>query len=293
MAGMYPDPPGPKLALDKDGSQWFYVTAAGVVTPLTSTAIANLTGTVGLDPSSSWQTPIGDAGPPTGAKVAVVFPELRDIAGTFVAGNMLNDPSRVISAKLEYSTDSTNGQDGTWVQLVAAYALPTFVLPFYRTATAVVQNGVRAVRAVQTAGSWGANWSALHLYGKIAAGQTPDRLCLWHPTLDQELSGTAFDWGDVPRNTTSTRTFRVKNISPSKTANTSRVAMSAINEASPTNVSQHALSDDGSTWVAQVNLGNLAPGAITGVLSLRRVTLTTAQPGLWIMRVFAEATTWS
>jgi hypothetical protein len=276
------------MALDKDGTQWFSISGAGAVVAVPSTNIGNMTGaTTG---AGGYQ--IGSGGTDINAKLAVVFPEPRDVAGLFISGAAAAGTG-TSSGSWQYSLDTTNGLDGTWTTAVAAYSIPYFAVPGYRTnILPVTLSAVRGVRWARNAiGSYTAIVGAFHVYGAVTAA-AGDRLAIWHPTLDQVAPGTLFDWGDVPRNTTSTRTFRVKNLSTSKTAGAVRAAMSSLpTEASPTVIGQHLLSADGSTWLSQLTLGDMAPGAISGVLSLRRTTPSNAQPGLYIMRVFAESTT--
>lgn len=292
MAGFYPDVPAPKMALDKDGTQWFGISGAGAVEAVTSTKIANMTGLNNSVTSTTYSyTPPG-GGTGTNSKVAVVFPEPRDIAGLFAAGSNSAGGQDQMSIRWEYSTNTTNGLDGTWTTCVSTYTAPQYAIPAGRSSILTVAlSAVRGLRVFNLHSSYNMQVQALHVYGAVSAGAGGDRLAIWHPTLDMPAPGTLFDWGDVPRNTTSTRTFRVKNLSASKTAGAPRAALSSIVEASPTVIGQHLLSADGSTWLSQLTLADLAPGAISPVLSLRRTTVATAQPGLYMIRVFAEVTT--
>jgi len=283
MAGFYPDVPGPKLALDKDGTQWFRYTSAAVGTPLTSTEITQV---------NDWTT--GGPDPGSGGWVAAVFPEKRDLAGV---NARVNQPGGALNSSVvvETSTNTTNGTDGTWTTaatILDAELRETIAGPKGRAIVSIAALGVKGLRVRMTGGnSFGG--LTVHVFGKATAGQSVDRLAFWHPTLDQEVTGAYLDWGDVKRNTTETRTFRIKNLSTTLTANSPRVAMEVLTDTTPSVVGQHALSADGSTWVSQYTMGNLAPGAVSAVLSVRRTTPLTAAPSLWSMRLFAEATTWS
>jgi hypothetical protein len=235
----------------------------------------------------------GGPDPGNGGWLAAVFPEKRDLSGVNLR---VSQPGSLSSNYLiETSTNTTNGTDGAWTTaatILDADAKQTIAGQAGRSIVAVSALGVKGVRARGYGGnSYGG--ATLHVYGKPTAGQTLDRLAFWHPTLDQEVGGAYLDWGDVKRNTTETRTFRVKNLSATLTANSPRVAMEVLTDTTPSVVGQHALSADGSTWVSQVTMANLAPGAISPVLSVRRVTPLTAAPSLWSMRLFSEATTWS
>jgi hypothetical protein len=294
MAGLYPDVKNFKLATDKDGCKMFSLNHSGAVTACSSTLINNMTMASNQYPQSAAQVTPDAGGGGRSGKVAWVFPEKRDISHVMIVTNKIQDVTRTAPGLLQTSLDTTNGLDGTWTT-VATYTPPVVAVPDYRTTLrASAALGVKGVRIMDDGvGSFGMSLTTFHVYGVTTAGGNPHRLAFWHPTLDQELAATAFDWGDVPRSSTSTRTFRVKNLSPTLTANTTRVAMSVLQDASPSLVTQHALSDDNATWLSQLALGNVAPGAISGVKYLKRTTLSNAQGGLYNMRIFAEATTWS
>jgi hypothetical protein len=231
-------------------------------------------------------------------KLVVIFPEKRDLDAYFAS---VPDGNTYLTL-VEVSTNSTNGIDGTWTA-VALQAAASFhgvgINPAYRTGIqGVTALAVKAVRFSTSSGapSSGASLS-VHLFGEISPGQNPNRLALWHPTLDQRIVPAYFDWGDVPRSSSADRAFRVKNLSGSLTANSIRVAMDILTDATggaPSVAAQHSLSTDGTTFTAQVNVGGLAPGAISaGQVTLRRNTPSNAQLGLFAHRVFAEANSWS
>jgi hypothetical protein len=282
MAGFYADVPGHRLALDKDGTQWFRYTAAGVGTPLTSGEITTV---------NDWTA--GGPDPGQGGWVAAVFPDKRDIAG--VLANTSRSGALSGTATVETSLNTTNGLDGAWVSLTT-FTEGEFETPIGMSARTGIKSaaalGVKGIR-LKHVGDNGGGQMTFNVYGSVTAGQPVDRLAFWHPTLDQELTPAYLDWGDVPRNTNETRQLRVKNLSAAKTANTPRVALDALTDGSPSVVGQHAVSTDNATWLSQVNLSSLAPGAISPVVYVKRTTPLTAQPSIWSIRVFAEATTWS
>lgn len=286
MAGFYPNVPGHKMALDRDGTQWFKLTQGNVPTALTSTE-ARASSSFG-DDYFTWTGPTWD-------KLVVVFPEKRDLAGLFFA--LRNEQNQNYdTVAVETSTDTTNGVDGTW-SVVAGFPTGTveYAVPAGRSSIqSVVRPGIRGVKITRNSNlSYDLRVFAFHAYGSIAAGASPDRLAFWHPTLDQEVVPSHGDWGDVMRNTSAVMSFRVKNLSPSKTSTATRVALESLFDTTPTVLGQHALSLDGSTYLSQVNVGNLAPGVISPVVYLRRITPVNAVPSLWDVRAFAEATSWT
>jgi len=212
-----------------------------------------------------------------------------------VLGNTSRPGSLSGTALVETSLNTTNGLDGAWVSLTT-FTEAEFETPIGVSARTGIKSvsalGVKGIR-LKHVGDNGGGQMTFNVYGTVTAGQSIDRLAFWHPTLDQELTPAYLDWGDVPRNTNETRQLRVKNLSAAKTANTPRVALDALTDTSPSVVGQHAVSTDNATWLSQVNLSNLAPGAISPVVYVKRTTPLTAQPSIWSIRVFAEATTWS
>ena len=282
MAGNYPDVPGHRMAIDRDGSSVVYINASNVITTLTAGQIT----TVNNENADAYSIGPGS--------MVVIFPELRDLAGYFMQNN--DNTGRGAAGgwtTIQVSSDTTNGLDGTWTT-IASNVLVSQVnttTPQYRTTlTTSAQNGIKAVKGyTNIAGAV----TTIHLYGSITAGQNPDRLALWHPTLDQQVGGAYFDWGDAKQGTTATRTFRVKNLSATLTANSVQLSLSALSDTSPTTVSQHALSADGVTYAATASAGTLAPGGISGVMTIRRSLSNSATLSLWALRVSAVAASWS
>lgn len=284
MAGNYPDIPSYRIPYEKDGTIFLAVSSGGVITELTN---ADLVIMNDEDDDAFYYTSLG---PPNYA--VWMFPRKMDIDGYFFGPSLGAGRAGAISV----SADTTNGYDGTWTQIVADAVDAAATRPYYRTAIqSTTALGVRAIR-VQVTGSFGDSYwrpTAVHWFGEPSAGENTDYLRLWHPTLNQQISPAYFDWGNVPRGSSADITFRVKNLSPTLTAQSPRVAMDAPSDGSPSVPGWHTLSKDGVTFLAQQTLGNLAPGAIsTETLTLRRTTPSNAQLGLWTMRVFAESTVW-
>lgn len=286
MAGNYPDVPSWRMAYDRDGTQFFRL-LNGVVTQLTSGEVSAMNDE---DPDAA---PVTSNEVPNGSLIAI-FPEVRDLDGFYcVAWTLARD--RNASITVYVSADTTNGVDGTWTQLIASYASPysSSIVPGYRTAiksvTALAIKGVK----VSLTGGWACNIDAMHLYGEPVPGANPDRLEIWHPTNDERVTPAYFDWGNVPRGSSADKLFRVKNISPSLTAESIRVAMEIATDGTPSVPGQHTLSVGGGSFLSQVNVGDLAPGAISQPVTLRRVTASDAQLGVFAFRVFAEAQVWA
>ena len=290
MAGSYADAPGRKVPYDVDGSVAFRtsVSKGGTIT-LATTAQLQALNDEGV--STVWAAGNANASNTMG----VIFPMLTDIVG-IVAGV----PSTNTALEWETSVDTTNGLDGTWVSRSTSQTFGVVTgrmsQPFYRTDVVTSGGGLpwTSVKAVRINKTWGgdASWHGLHLYGPIPTAVSPDRITLWHPTLNQELDGAGLDFGDVTRGGTSDKTFRVKNLSATLTANSILLSMSALTEPSPTFVSQYTLGVGG-TFAATQTIANLAPGAISAVHTLRLTVSASASLSVARQRLSAVPQTWS
>ena len=286
MAGNYPDVPSWRMAYDRDGTQGFNITPdLATIAQLTSVQMQGLNDE---NPSTAVYMANG--------YIAFLFPELRDLDGVFWVS--ISQVYGGVAASIEVSANTTNGVDGSWAQVRASGPDPGALQPGYRASIiSTTSFGIRGVRfkVNQSGGSHG--FTTIHLYGEPIPGANPNRLEIWHPTLDQRTIPAYFDWGDTPRSSSADKPFRVKNLSGSQTASSVRVAQEMLTDApspAPSVVGQHTLSaDGGTTFLPQVNVGTLAPGAISSIVTIRRNTPSNAQLGLWAPRLFAEANSWS
>lgn len=289
MAG-YPTPPAPRMALDADESFLTRVTGAGAKSDLSSGDMAVVNDESNLGYSTGVHAVI---------RLVWVFPELRDVAGVYLCANGTNGHLTSDRYVFAYSTDTTSGSNGTWTTFSATPEMNLGTnVPGYRSGiSAVSLSAVKAVRVTLDRTGLAEDtleFRSFHLYGSIAAGENPNRLALWNPSSDVALSAAGLDWGDVPRSSTATKTFRVKNLSAVQTAFAVTVGQEELTNASPVVVADwHKMSLDGSTWLSSVSLGNLAPGAISAVVTLRRQPPSVAQLSVWAHRLHATASTWS
>ncbi len=272
MVGLYPDAPGRKFETDVDGSVGFGI-SINEATPFSAAAMTNLSKTVSANHVNLTNVN-------TTFYVGYIFPELRDIAGFCLRHNFGGWGSW---NRVETSTNTTNGSDGTWTDRGAMGASGHF-----RTITALAVAGVKAIRfrwgstSSDNNGRWLGN---LHVFGSILATSNSDRLTLWHPTLDQELSGAGLDFGDVPRLSVPTKQFRVKNLSAAQTAGNIVLSVEAVNDTTPTVVGVKSLSFNGSSYAASQNIGDLAPGVISSLCTLKTAPGSVATLGPWRQRV--------
>lgn len=272
MAGSYPDPPGQRIAYDINGATGVITLSNAYVRDLTAAELTDLNKErTGMTSTGTWN----------GHEVCVLLPTPYDLS--HVDGSFNN---QFQTMTLQYSTDTTNGSDGTWTTIgTGRYSND---LGAMRSPTAVGASGVVAVRFDS-----GWDWDAgelyrLHLYGTPS---TPyDGVEFWHPTLDQRLDPV--DYGNVPRGNQSDLTFRVKNQSATLTANGVVLSSEILTDATPSVQDDFAFSLDGSTFTTTLDIGDVAPGAISAVVTVRKQTDADAALGLWWPRWVADPTSW-
>lgn len=201
------------------------------------------------------------------------FPEVREITAGFTS--FTGTAPSIIGGTLSMwgSSDSTNGLDGTWEtgSFPSGSPLQDFSqADKWRSAIKPISftGGKRVLRSQVATGdiSGTANWawSIFHLHGEKSAGQTPDDLIyIDHDTTPGVEYATPEDFGDRPLGTSVVRQFRLKNVSATKTANTINIQC---------NDTDFAISTDGTTWVATINIASLAAGAESATLYVRNTT---------------------
>ena len=280
-------PVAPRIPYDRPELGAAVVAYDGGGGNLTEADAADVEKLVGED-NTYWQVP----NEIYGGWVAVVLPPF-DLAG-FIGIRFESNNNRTA----QYSTDTTNGADGTWTDIPNYVTPGESAKPGYRdevTIPASVVENVVAVRFGNTIASRNQNrYRTMHVYGYLRGD---DRLELWHPTLDQRLPGDHFDLGNYARGGSAVDVdFRVKNLSGTKTANTVSLEryVNTDTGAAPTVESWHELAYDGGAFGAgPLSLGNLAAGAISDVCTLRRQPPSDAALGLWTGHLFADADSWS
>ena len=276
MAGFYPDAPGNRFAYHQDGTQ-MYISDGSTLTALTTSQLSLLNDedSDGVTIAASYAT----------RDLIIIFPEPRDFTGYYVDNSQGN-------RSLSVSADTTNGLDGTWTTIAATWVNGAngSPIPTYRTKIQTVAGGtVKAIRFGFGDGSSGsAVLYALHLYGSVPLTSNPDRLIFWEPVNDNATNGAYFDWGDIAQGTSRTKTFRIKNNSAAKTATSVAISSTAVTFGMTV-----LFSIDGTNYAASVNIGNLAPGATSSVLYVKR-SVPAAEPMQPQACYFtADATSWA
>lgn len=267
MAGLYPDPPGYRIAWHLDGTIGILLdTQAGSVAGLLTAADLK---TMNDDTASTYTPPLSLQW------VVLLFPRKMDLDADWLAMN-----ARVAVAK-QWSPNTTNGVDGTWTAYTGSNAIGPPVTASRTGHVGLSLPGVRAVR-FQTPSDGSSPGRAVRewqLYGEPSAGEPDvDRLELWHPTLDQKVVPSHFEFGDVPQNSTRDVTFRVKNLSPTQTATGVIVDMGVPTDPTPSFDAAHLFTHAAvaPSWLAQINIGDLAPSAVSSLVTVRQTLQSTA-----------------
>lgn len=120
-----------------------------------------------------------------------------------------------------------------------------------------------------------------------------DVLAFWHPTKALALDEHWFDWGVVVPGSSADRQFRLRNLSRQYTAKAVAVTVTELGAPARSVAAQHYLSTDGTTFAAALAVGDLLPGGVTGLLTLRRVVAADADEGDGDFQLYAHADDWA
>jgi hypothetical protein len=297
MAGSYMDSPDHRIAWDRDGSLFTKTTFGNDVVALTTTQKQSTN-----DEAETLDYYINDC-----RAISIVFPVPMDLKAVFARFSQ-NLVTAWFLAMVETSKNTTNGLDGDWDdQELTINMLVGFpaVKPDYRTAAQIsallatsVSDNVKGIRfTMSNNGTFSSNTNvyplAIHLYGSPGSLATSDRLAMWDPVSDVQLSATHLDWGNAPRGSSDDRSFRIKNLSASLTATDIDVYAQALTPGSPSVAAMHLFSDNGgATFLTTVNVASLAPGAVSPEIIVRRVVPADAPISVWSARVAADVSTW-
>lgn len=285
MADSYPDVPSRRFGYDADGS---VLTVRNLTT---GTAIVEATPAQRAEFNDEDHTIVGSfASGNAFHPVALIFPELREFDGLFVFWAI---PPGDRVQEVEVSSDTTNGVDGTWTTEIADYtdaaSFGTTVPDTYRTKiTSAAASNVRAVRVMTGADNFSPR--ALHVYGDITPGETPDRLLFIDEATGLEFTASR-DYGDIPRGGSEDVTWRIKNNSASLTASTIQYTTEALYLASGAWYT-HTL-PGGSTYQSSRQVASLAPATTSGLITTRRITPGDETLGLHAGRTYLNVGTWS
>ncbi len=298
MAGNYPDVPAARMSYDRDGSTVAHISSGGVVSTYGAGTVTDFNREIATSRAVIHSTFSGNN------NWGILFPEPRDINAYHITWDSDNGTGISLN-QVEYSTNTTTLADGTWTTIHASFGNtyigiggPTNVIALRNSITSTgLITGVKALRWNVSSGGNAASDNfrlcLMHLYGAPSAGQAPNRLRFWLPATNAEVGGAYMDWGNVPASTTINRDIRVKNPSATLTANDVVLSSEALTPGSPSHASMHTFSTDNVNFFSSLNIGNLAPGAISAVVRVRRTTTAGSQLSLWWTRIVAQAGSWT
>lgn len=282
MVGNYMDAPAQRLAWDRNAiAVWRKLD--GTLQTLTQADRRNLN-----NETNDYLIP-----PNNGTYLVVLLPSPVNLRGVLFS-------SAGTAGVVMTSKDTSNGLDGSWSLVGTTNIGETGISPKYRVAENVLHltpdlntNGVTAVAVSVPGGQASSRTYSLHLYAEPIPAQIGDGLLLWQDVADLMVTPTWFDFGDVPRETSAERSFRVKNCSASNRALAVGLFVEALTDGSPSFVDDFLFSaDDGLTWLPALALGDMPAGGLSGVLRVRRVTPSNAALSTYSVRIVAEATGW-
>jgi len=281
MPGFYPEIPDHKFAYDVDGTVVLHISPQ--MTIISTLSQAQKIGLLTNETAATINADQGDW-------FVFIFPELRNIVGVFVgtAGHVRTDT-------IETSTNTSNGIDGDWVNQ-GNYDYSTDSTPHSRRTNIHIVDfqGVQAIRIRRpTSGSNSSRLSGIDLYGNVHDIENTTKLRVWHPTDNEEVPGSWFDYGDIPRTADQTKQFRIKNNSGSLSASNISLNLDGLPDVSPSLVGQFQLSIDNTNFVDNLSIGDLGPGEISDVLYARLQVAPDASLGLQQARMSAIADSWS
>jgi hypothetical protein len=277
-------PAGHEFALDSDGTVG-WVTTTNTSNGWAATAASAPASSATLKAVQDWggsQTQlVGTGSNGSSALFGYMFPQPRQL--TAWSANI----GTITNISIEVSNDATSLDTGTWRTIVSSStAFRDSTVRGMRVPAPINESGVVGVRVAVRATSNTWMYNDFHLWGYFPKAG----LEFWHPTLDQRLEGAEFDFGDIVQGSVHTIPFRVKNNHATLTAN------SVVVGSGPPAVAtlQAGLTfSDGGVYGTNVVVPSLAPGQISGVLSMRRTVAAAATLGAGVTRVNATAGSWT
>jgi hypothetical protein len=273
----YPTPPGLRIAYDLEGAQLLFQA------PLTLEILdAHPRSVQALNDEHSGGAVFPGPESVYVLKAFLILPTAYKIQGYLAEGASYeifttpNAHKEVVG--VEFSSDSTNGVDGTFTTIQPLQFVRTQIDISHETGYSVYDgmtgfghgiplndvyrrpdSGGSAGRGVKTVGGSSARNVRvvrlsmyvvdsnrkpeaalhLHLYGTPDTNATKEHLRFWKSSTDIEVSPGELDWGDVPLSSTADKSFRVKNNSDTKGA--SSILLRAVAAASSTTPAPHTM----------------------------------------------------
>ena len=283
MAGLYPDAPANKMAVDDDGTVEFYTAsnppARASAIWIEEVSAANKV-TLNEDEESTYRSGGGGG---TDIHLGKIFPELREIDGNFFRQRRSN-------YTLETSGDTTNLNNGSWASETVVTGTDLLVRPDYRDdIVSLNKPNIRGIFCNSTTDGGGYGVLCWHVYGEISASETPDRLLYIDNATALEFKKPK-DYGDVARGSAETYAMKLRNNSASLTASTVQLIAEALFQGSGAWYDF----DEGSGFTATLSLASsIANGADSPVITVRRITPDAEALGLHEGRLQVSVGSWA
>ena len=134
----------------------------------------------------------------------------------------------------------------------------------------------------------------LQIYGAPDTLSLEDRLDFWMPATDSRVSADYMGWADISLSSERTKSFRVKNMSSTKTVQDVLVSAAPlpIKIVAPEPSSFFLFSTDGITWEPQITFSSLSPGTVSPEIFFKCVVPGDALLSTWSPRVSLQAGSW-
>jgi hypothetical protein len=271
-----------RFSYDTDATEVYVVnTSSGSYTKLDDITTASLNGI------SSDALPASDRS----LGVAFLFPEVRAVQAALV----WSDGGGTFRARVaDYTSLASMADDSSWTDIRTAICSTggTPVAACRQNIQGITADASRLFMVDQIgATSVSSGIGFIHLFGEYG---TYDHVEFYDELTDKRISPTAFDFGDVSPGTSVDRLFRVRNASNSFDANDIVISTESVGAvASPSVDAQYYFSTDGEEFASTVTINELAPGQVSGQITIRQVVPSDAQVDAWGFRVNANVTTWS
>lgn len=282
----YPDLIGHRLNYDVDGTRVYKYIYGGSEPDSAPVLLTEATKHTWLNEDMDHYTPFSGDG-----YITWFFPEPMVLTGYHVSCTDAGD----LPSRWETSANTTDGLDGTWVDrggitmstgTAIAHGVRLEVHTFPNITTSVLRWS--ADRSVY----FGLGYiRAVHLYGQPANLGSLRRLVVWDDTADVRMDPNGLNWGDPRQGTITYRTFRVKNLSATETATQVVLTYNDLTTGGP--LSAAVDFSDGGAYAFSLNIGDLAPGAISSVITARLTLPADAPCGPWSARLAAIPTDWT
>ena len=314
MAGSYPNSPEKKFAYDEDGSIMWKINSVPASWPAVEASTITLAGSTNLtdiNDTAPQTTTFWNQGTNDGAMaVCIYFPEQRTIEGLYwyQTKNIRNSFPHSI-AEIEYSSDTTNGIDGTWTNglatlsdsngdVIGVYSGISVSNSYRSQINAVNWSNVRAIRWFSAGGGDllppAIILSNFHVYGTIPLTQSPDRLIAIDNDTGLEYDMNQ-DWGDVPRGVTLDKEIKLRNNSSTLDASNITITFEDINPApGGTSNTWHTIKEAGGAFGASLSYtGSILAGADSNLITVRLTIADDEDISLQEARMQINVATWT